>query len=155
MTEVKNMYNALSTAEILLPNPQVDLSRWAVVACDQFTAQPEYWHSVETIVGDAPSTLRMTLPEVWLGESDARIPRIHDAMARYLREGVLIPAVRDGFVLVERTTAAGVRSGCLRLVHRFRQPDPGHGGHGNRAGAAPRPHPRWRAGGTAPRDDAD
>ena len=113
MTEVKNMYNALSTAEILLPNPQVDLSRWAVVACDQFTAQPEYWHSVETIVGDAPSTLRMTLPEVWLGESDARIPRIHDAMARYLREGVLIPAVRDGFVLVERTTAAGVRPGLM------------------------------------------
>ena len=50
-------------AGILLPKPGVDLTKWAVVACDQFTSQPEYWQAVEETVGDAPSTLRLILPE--------------------------------------------------------------------------------------------
>ena len=107
------MYNALKTAEILLPNDHVDLSRWAVVACDQFTAQPDYWRQAEDFVGDAPSTLRITLPEIWLDESDARIPKIHNTMRRYLNEGILTPAVREGFLLIERKTPAGVRPGLI------------------------------------------
>ena len=104
---------ALKTAEILLPKPGVDLTRWAVVACDQFTAQPEYWRETAAIAGDAPSALNLILPEAWLGEGEARTPAIHRAMRRYLDEGVLAPAVSDGFVLVERTTASGVRPGLL------------------------------------------
>lgn len=107
------MYNALKTAEILLPNAECDLSRWSVVACDQYTAQPEYWQKAEEIVGSAPSTLRITLPEIWLGESEKRIPAIHEAMNQYLNEGILVPAVKDGFILIERTTESGVRSGLL------------------------------------------
>ena len=107
------MNTDLHTAEILLPREGLDLSRWAVVACDQFTAQPEYWAKAEAIVGDAPSALRLTLPEIWLGEADARIPAIRAAMARYLEAGDLAPAVRDGFVLTERVTAAGSRPGLL------------------------------------------
>lgn len=107
------MYNALNTADILLPNPAVDLAKWAVVACDQFTAQPDYWNAVDAIVGEAPSALRLVLPEVWLQESDARIPGIRDAMNRYLADGTLVTAVKDGFILVERTTAAGVRPGLM------------------------------------------
>ena len=107
------MYNALHTAEILLPREGVDLSRWAVVACDQFTAQPEYWDRADALVGDAPSALRLILPEARLGEGDARIPAIHRAMAAYLSDGTLAPAVRDGFVLTERTTPAGVRMGLV------------------------------------------
>ena len=48
-------------ADILLPKDQ-DMRKWAVVACDQFTSEPEYWQAVEQTVGDAPSTLRLILP---------------------------------------------------------------------------------------------
>lgn len=112
------MYNALKTADILLPASGIDLAKWSVVACDQFTAQPEYWRQAEAIVGDAPSALRVTLPEAWLSEAEARIPAIHRAMGDYLARGVWDVAVRDGFVLTRRETAAGVRPGlvvCLDL----------------------------------------
>ena len=107
------MTNALRTAEILLPRPGIDLSKWAVVACDQFTAQPEYWQAVEEYVGDAPSTLRVTLPEVWLNEAETRIPAIHTAMREYLDGGLWQTAVKQGFVLVCRETESGVRPGLL------------------------------------------
>ena len=110
------MYNALSTAEILLPRAGADLQRWAVVACDQFTAQPEYWRRADALVGEAPSALRLILPEAWLGEGDARTPAIHRAMAEYLADGTLVPAVADGFVLTERTTPAGVRPGLVAAL---------------------------------------
>lgn len=107
------MYNALKTAEILLPAPGYDLSKWSVVACDQYTAQPRYWEEVEARVGSAPSALRITLPEIWLNESEKRIPEIHANMRRYLDEGILTPAVQDGFMFIERTTASGVRPGLI------------------------------------------
>ena len=110
------MYNALKTAQILLPKPGLDLSKWAVVACDQFTAQPDYWRRAEAFVGDAPSALRLILPEVWLGEGETRIPAIHAAMRRYLDEGILQVAVRDGFILTERTTPAGARLGLVAAL---------------------------------------
>ena len=68
-------------ADILLPKQGRDFTRWSVVACDQYTSQPEYWGSVEQLVGDHPSTLRLMLPECYLKDSEARIPRIHAAMA--------------------------------------------------------------------------
>lgn len=105
--------NALHTADILLPRPGVAPEKWAVVACDQFTAQPEYWQSADMLVGDAPSTLRLILPEVWLGEDEGRIPAIHRTMSQYLADGTLALAVKDGFVLVERQTPAGVRPGLV------------------------------------------
>lgn len=111
------MKNALKKARILLPAKDVAPEKWAVVACDQFTAQPDYWNRVESLVGDAPSTLRITLPEIYLSESAVRVPKIHAAMEDYLARGVLTQAV-DGFVLVERTTPSGVRPGlmvCLDL----------------------------------------
>ena len=52
------------TPRVLLPKASVDAHRWAVIACDQFTSQPEYWAEVEKVVGDAPSTLRMVFPEL-------------------------------------------------------------------------------------------
>ena len=54
--------------EIMLPKEGTDYSKWAVVACDQYTSEPEYWEQVEEIVGDAPSTLRLMLPEIFLGK---------------------------------------------------------------------------------------
>ncbi len=74
-------------ADILLPDfTRIDGRRWSVVACDQFTSEPEYWAKAIAEVGDAPSTLRLTLPEVWLGEAETRIPAINAAMHDALRD---------------------------------------------------------------------
>ena len=51
---------------LLMPNKTVDMQKWAVVACDQYTSQPEYWEETERIVGGDPSTLRLMLPEMYL-----------------------------------------------------------------------------------------
>ena len=82
-------FSGLAPADILLPTPGVDLEKWAVVACDQYTADPAYWQRVEQHVGDAPSTLRLIYPEIYLEQGLGRIPEIQGAMRRYLREGVL------------------------------------------------------------------
>ena len=55
----------LHVPEMMLPAEGTDYFKWAVVACDQFTSEPEYWDKVEEIVGDAPSTLRLMLPELF------------------------------------------------------------------------------------------
>ena len=102
-------------SHILLPCAGVDLSRWAVVACDQYTSNPAYWQGVEAFVGDAPSTLNLTLPEIWLDQSDVRIPDIHARMRQYLDDGLLTEAV-NGFVLVERTTQSGPRLGLVAAL---------------------------------------
>jgi hypothetical protein len=65
---MKNYPNiGVQIADILLPKPGIDLRKWSVIACDQFTSQSEYWNHVKEIVGDAPSTLNLILPEVYLG----------------------------------------------------------------------------------------
>ena len=76
-------------ADILLPK-DADMTKWAVVACDQFTSQPEYWQAVEDTVGDAPSALRLILPEARLNDPDVddHIAAINGAMNRYLAAGV-------------------------------------------------------------------
>ena len=104
--------------QIYLPKKGTDLSKWAVIACDQFTSQPEYWNEVEKIVGGAPSTLNLTFPEVYLEKSggEERIRNIQLSMRKYMDEGILQP--HDGLVYVERTVAGKTRKGivlCLDL----------------------------------------
>lgn len=96
----------LKVPEILLPAEGVDLHRWAVIACDQYTSEPDYWRRVENLVGDAPSTLRLIFPEVYLEDegADERIAAINRAMDSYLAEGVLRP-LEPGFILLDRETA--------------------------------------------------
>lgn len=103
-------------AEILLPQEGTDYERWACVACDQFTSEPEYWRQADAFVGTAPSTLRMILPEAYLEAPDAarRIERAHQAMEQYAG-GLLTQKVR-GFVYVERTTSSGLRQGLVGAV---------------------------------------
>ncbi len=88
---------------ILLPKPGIDLSKWAVVACDQYTSQPGYWKKTGKIVGDAPSALRLTLPEVYLECEGvaARIQVIHETMRQYLDSGTL-RELPPGVILTER-----------------------------------------------------
>ena len=107
---------ALRPARILLPAPSVPRETWACIACDQYTSEPEYWRKAFETAGDAPSALRLILPEVYLKESAARIPVIHETMAQYLRGGLLTPAVDPGFILCERTVPSGTRLGLVCAV---------------------------------------
>lgn len=104
---------AMQVPDIYLPRPGVDLTRWAVIACDQYTSQPEYWHKVEKIVGEAPSTLNMIFPEVYLGKPGAeeRIRGIQKTMQDYLSSGLLTP--HTGMVYVERQVAGKLRKGLV------------------------------------------
>lgn len=109
---------ALGVPEVLLPKAGQDLHKWAVIACDQYTSEPEYWEKVAAIVGDAPSTLHLTYPEVFLSESnpEVRIARIRETMRRYLDAGLFVETT--GFVYLERTIGKHVRRGlmvCLDL----------------------------------------
>ncbi len=107
---------ALRPARILLPAPSVPRETWACIACDQYTSEPEYWRKAFETAGDAPSALRLILPEVYLKDSAARIPVIHETMAQYLRDGLLTPAVDPGFILCERTVPSGTRLGLVCAV---------------------------------------
>src|SRR4030095_5444683 len=99
--------------QVYLPKSGTDLTKWAVIACDQFTSQPEYWNDVEKIVGVAPSTLNLTFPEVYLEKSggEERIKNIQSTMRKYMNEGILQP--HDGLVYVERTVGGKTRKGIV------------------------------------------
>lgn len=96
----------LKVPRILLPEEGVDMSKWAVIACDQYTSDPEYWEQVRREVGDSPSTLDMVLPEVYLEDSDVdqRIADINRAMRQALEDGTLVEQP-PGFILVDRQTS--------------------------------------------------
>jgi len=116
MTPVTDI--GIKIPEILLPQPKFDPQKWAVVACDQFTCEPEYWQQVETIVGNSPSTYHLILPEIMLGtpEEEKRIQSTQAAMKQYLETGVFT-RVND-FVYVLRTVGKHTRRGlmvCLDL----------------------------------------
>lgn len=105
-----------NTAKILLPNENQDLTKWAALACDQFTSEPEYWHKAEEIAKDSPSALHIVLPEVYLEKPDKslRIGKIHDTMEAYLNN--IVTKEINGYVYVRRTTASGVREGLVGTV---------------------------------------
>ena len=92
----------LRPGRFLLPGNETDMTRWPVVACDQYTSQPEYWEKAAQLVGSSPSTLSLILPECYLADSAARVPKIHENMRRYLREGIFSRQV-NGLVLIRRT----------------------------------------------------
>ena len=102
--------------DILLP-AHADMRRWSVIACDQFTADAGYWQAVQDTVCDAPSTLRLMLPEFYLGKCDeaAATREIQQTMRRYLDDGVF-RTVPHSLVLVQRTLPGGaVRCGIAAL----------------------------------------
>ena len=97
---------ALQVPTVLLPKAGIDLNRWAVIACDQYTSEPEYWQAVDQLVAEQPSTLRLVFPEVYLEDEDgdARIAAINASMDQYLAEGVLTEQGK-GFILLDRKTS--------------------------------------------------
>lgn len=99
--------NILTVPEILIPKQNIDKQKWAVIACDQFTSQLDYWAQLNELCSDV-STLRITFPEIYLGNNDEeRIKKINDTMNAYLDGGVF-DAV-NGFILTVRTTSYGHR----------------------------------------------
>lgn len=93
--------------KILLPSKDIDPTKWAVIACDQFTSQPDYWGRLDDLVGDAKSTLKLIYPEAYLERDDkeARTQAINDTMQEYLAQGVFSEV--EDFVLVDRQIADG------------------------------------------------
>ena len=106
---MKELFDGLGfyPADILLP-AEADLKRWSVVACDQYTSEPEYWQRVEERVGSAPSALRLILPEYKLAQGDvtADITAINRTMEEY-RQQNLFRELPDTLVYVERTLSSG------------------------------------------------
>lgn len=97
--------SVLKIPEILLPAKSVDKTKWAVIACDQFTSQPKYWEELEKTCGNV-STLKITYPEIYLGDNeDERIKNINSTMLEYLSRGVFESV--NGLILTVRTTAFG------------------------------------------------
>lgn len=109
---------AFKKANILLPEKTIAMETWSVIACDQFTSEPEYWEKVKEIVGEKPSTLDMILPEVYLEQEgrEERLKNIEASMNSYLRENVFAE-YKDAMVYVERTDSVGnVRAGIVGKV---------------------------------------
>jgi hypothetical protein len=98
---------------VLLPKPGIDLRKWAVIACDQFTSEPDYWQEVADLVGDDPSTYHLILPEVFLGSAGEpeRVASIHQDMQDYLERHLFVE--HSGPVLVERQVGGRTRYGVL------------------------------------------
>jgi len=90
---------------LLLPTEGTDLTKWCVIACDQYTSQPKYWNNVEEFVGDAPSALNLIFPEVYLGQGrdDEIISGISTKMQEYEKSGILEPK-EPGLVMIDRKT---------------------------------------------------
>jgi hypothetical protein len=108
----------LRIPELFLPKSSVERRSWSVVACDQYTSDNDYWSAVESTVAAAPSTLRLVLPEIYLGSPDVsdRVRSIHAAMSKYLEQGILEPQ-GECMVYVRRTTArSGLREGLVVAV---------------------------------------
>lgn len=105
----------LSVPTILLPKKNIDLKKWAVVACDQFTSEPEYWEDVDRLTKNVPSTYHIILPEVYLESPDKqqRIDSINKEMQSYLDQGI-IEASCTGFMFVQRKLQnGGTRTGLM------------------------------------------
>ncbi len=120
---------------ILLPRPGVDLHKWAVIACDQFTSEPEYWREVEALVGDAPSTYHMILPEIYLGtEEEARRGRsIQETMRAYLDQGLFVEHEKPDPGRANGRRSNALLGSCWRSTWNT-----------TTTTKAPQPHPRLR-----------
>ena len=105
--------NIVKIPRVLLPKEDVDLNKWAVIACDQFTSQGQYWQQLKDYCGET-SALNVIFPEYYLekGSMEERIQNINSYMRRYLSEGVFREV--DGVILTERVTSYGhKRTGLL------------------------------------------
>ena len=112
------MGKVFSKARIVLPEKGTDMSKWSVVACDQYTSEPEYWREVADYVGGSPSMLNIVLPEIFLEDEDVaeRIEKICATMNEYVQNGV-VAENPPAYIYTERTQADGaVRKGIIGKI---------------------------------------
>jgi len=108
---------AFKSADILLPKCE-DMSKWSAVACDQYTSEPKYWQRVDEFVGNAPSTLRLTLPEIYLEQDgvDERIENINKTIDKYLAGGIFAE-YKNAMIYLERIQQDGrCRKGLVGAI---------------------------------------
>lgn len=110
-----NKNKFLFPADVLLPLK--DFDKWAVIACDQYTSEPEYWKKAEEYVGDSKSALNIVLPEVYLSDDDGeKIEKINFNMQNYLSDNTFCE-YKDSYIYVERTQSDGkIRRGLVGLI---------------------------------------
>ncbi|MDD6269104.1 MAG: DUF1015 domain-containing protein [Oscillospiraceae bacterium] len=109
---------AFHPADILIPKKECDFSKWAVVACDQYTSEPEYWDDVYNEVGDADSALNLILPEIYLENEDvdSRISAIHRCMEKYIEKDIF-EKYSNSVIYTERTQSNGIlRQGIIGKI---------------------------------------
>lgn len=109
---------AFHSADILIPNESINMSKWAVIACDQYTSEPEYWETTVQNVDGSPSALSLILPEIYLENDDVagRIENIHSAMDKYISDGIFTE-YKNAMVYVERIQSNGiVRKGLVGAI---------------------------------------
>lgn len=110
-------------ADILLPKAEIAKENFSVIACDQYTSQPDYWHRVEERVGDAPSAVHLIFPEVYLNppwntemDFNGRVESINRHMTEYL-EQELFDTLSDTVIYLERTLRNGtIRKGLVGKI---------------------------------------
>lgn len=104
-------------ADIYLPELSGENgTKWAVVACDQYTSEREYWEAAEKYIGEAPSALRLMLPEAYLDREESEIPKINAKMREYLENGVL-QCHENTMIYLERVQLDGrVRRGIVCAI---------------------------------------
>lgn len=102
-------------ADILLPKNGFE--KWAVIACDQYTSEPEYWKSAADYVGNAPSALNLVFPEVYLSDDNSKkISEINANMKKYINDGVF-NEFKNTFIYIKRTVTGGkIRRGVTGLI---------------------------------------
>ena len=103
-------------ADVMLPDfSKVDGSKWAVIACDQYTSEPEYWEETAKTVGDSPSTLQIIIPEVYLSKSESIIPKVNQKMLEYEKE--VLKTYKNSMIYTERLQKDGrVKHGLMVAV---------------------------------------
>ena len=110
---MKKIFNC---ADILLPDfEKASGTKWACIACDQYTSEPQYWERAKSEVGDSPSTLNLILPEVYLAQTEERLGKINENMKEYLKN--ILISHPDSMIYLERTQSNGkIRRGIIGAV---------------------------------------
>ena len=111
---MENYKEVFKACDILIPdvNSDIDLGLYPVIACDQHTSEPEYWHAAEKLVGNSVSTLNMIIPEIYLDKAAERAESIHSKMIEYQRDALI--ELRSSVIFCERTQQDGrVRKGVV------------------------------------------
>ena len=109
------MKQIVKACNILLPNKDIDMKKWAVVACDQYTSEKDYWLDVEKIVGNSPSTYNIIYPEVYLNEGkekkEERLKKINEYMKTYIND--CLDEYKESMVLIDRFICGKHRIGVV------------------------------------------